>query len=176
MTARMSQEFVDERMEQLALQTLYVDYQVCDPKQRVEDIYLYFSYSTFQKLHIEDIFHVGRENLPDSEQFWRDWIELLKFKSGDLETRLLQEVVLYYDGLDGLVKMADENCGMHPSLYLTAMKEYDKNHGYEQIEKIGEKAVEKIDRKLKIRSEVALKAAYASDYLAHTENVMSFCW
>lgn len=169
-------KIVNVNLEQLALQTLYADYQVCGSKQRAEDIYLYFSYSTFQKLHIEDMFHAGRENLTDTEQFWKDWIELLKSQNGDAEARLLQEAVLYHDGLDGLVKMTDENYGVHPSLYLTIMKEYDKKHDYEQIEKVGERAVEKIDRKLKIRSEVALKAAYASDYLAHTENVMSFCW
>ncbi|MDE6053865.1 MAG: hypothetical protein K2G55_08905, partial [Lachnospiraceae bacterium] len=169
-------KIININLELLALQTLYADYQVCDMERRAEDIYLYFSHSTFQELHIEDMFHAGRENLTDTEQFWSDWIELLKSKSGDVEARLLQEAVLYHDGLDGLVKMADENCGVHPSLYLTVMKEFDKKHDYEQIEKVGERAVEKIDRKLKIRSEVALKAAQASGYLAHSENVMSFCW
>lgn len=138
-------------LEQLALLTLYADYQVQEPENRAEDIYLYFSIYTFRKLHIEDMFCVGREELDGTEQFWEDWIALLQTKSGEEESRLLQEAVLYQEGIDGLVKMADKNCDVHPSLYLSAMQEYNKKHEYFQIEKIGDRAIEKIDSKLKIR-------------------------
>lgn len=122
------------------------------------------------------MFHAGRENLTETEQFWNDWISLLKTKSGDTESRLLKEAVLYREGIEGLVKMANDNYKVHPSLYLEAMNEYDKNYGYSQIEKIGENAIEKIDSKLTIRSKIALKAACASSYLNHTEKLMLFCW
>ena len=77
---------------------------------------------------------------------------------------MLKEAVLYREGIEGLVKMANDNYKVHPSLYLEAMNEYDKNYGYSQIEKIGENAIEKIDSKLIIRSKIALKAACASSY------------
>ena len=163
-------------MKQLALLTLYADYQVQEPNNRAEDIYLYFSYATFKKLHIEDVFYVGRENLTGKEQFLNDWIALLQTKSGETEARLLTEAVFNRDGIEGLVTMADENADIHPSLYLTAMVEYSKKHDYLQMESVGENAIEKIDKKFKIRSQVALKAAYASSYLLHEENVMKFCW
>lgn len=163
-------------MEQLALLTLYADYQVQEPENRAEDIYLYFSMHTFQKIHIQDMFGAGREELDGTEQFWRDWIALLQTKGGETQGRLLQEAVLHHEGLDGLVKMADENCDMHPSLYITAVQEYDKKHDYLQMEKIGERALHKIDSKLKIRSKMALMAAYASSCLGHTEKQMQFCW
>ncbi len=169
-------EIVNIDMKQLALLTLYVAYQVREPDKRAEDIYLYFTYYAFQNLHIEDMLHVGRENLIETEQFWNDWIALLKTKSGDTESRLLKEAVLYQEGIDGLIKMANDNYKVHPSLYLEAMNEYDKNHGYSQIEKIGKKAIEKIDPNLIIRSKIALKAACAASYLNHTEMVMFFCW
>lgn len=44
------------------------------------------------------------------------------------------------------------------------------------MEKIGERAVGQIDSKLKIRSKIALMAAYASSCLMHTEQLMKFCW
>lgn len=163
-------------IRQLALLTLYADYQAKEPDKRAEDIYLYFRINSFQKLHIEDMFHAGLENLTGTEQFLKDWIELLKTKTGETEGRLLKEAVLYHEGIDGLVKMADENCQTHPSLYLAAMKEYDKNRDYNQIEKIGEKSLEKIDSRLIIRSETALKAAYASSCLMHQEKMMRFCF
>lgn len=163
-------------LEQLALLTLYVDYQIQKPENRAEDIYLYFSIYTFRKLHIQDMFCVGREELDGTEQFWEDWVALLQMKSGEAESRLLQEAVLYQEGIDGLVKMADKNCDVHPSLYLTAMQEYNNKHNYLQIEKIGDRAIEKIDSKLKIRSKIALMAAYAASCLGHAEKQMQFCW
>lgn len=163
-------------LEQLALLTLYADYQIQEPENRAEDMYLYFSIYTFSKIRIQDMFCIGREKLEGTEQFWKDWIALLKTKSGETESRLLQEAVMHQEGIEGLVKIADENCDMHPSLYLSAMQEYNQKHEYLQIEKIGDRAVEKIDSGLKIRSRIALKAAYAASCLGHTEKQMQFCW
>lgn len=137
---------------------------------------MYFSHYTFKRLHIEDVFRVGRENLTETEKFWHDWIALLQTKSGEAEGRLLKEAILYSEGIEGLVQTADENCSIHPSLYLAAMLEYERRHDYQQIEKIGERALEKIDSKLKIRSRAALIAAYASSCLMHTDKVMWFCF
>ena len=90
--------------------------------------------------------------LTGTEQFWEEWIKLLKSKSGDTESRLLKEAVVYNEGLEGLVKTADENYATHPLLYLEAMKEYDNNHNYLEMEMIGEKAISKISSNLIIRS------------------------
>ncbi|MDD3362757.1 MAG: hypothetical protein PHW34_13900 [Hespellia sp.] len=170
------EKIIREDIKQLALLTLYSNYQVKKPEERAEDAYLYFSCYAFKNLHIEDMFHVGRENLTGIEQFWRDWIRLLQTKNGDTESRLLKEAVLYNEGLEGLVKMADENYAIHPSLYLEAMGEYNKRHNYPMIEKIGEKAVAQIDPSLVIRGEIALKAACSASCLNHINKVMLFCW
>lgn len=163
-------------MKHLALLTLYSDYQALPINKRAEDIYLYFSYSTFAKLHVEEMFHVGREEPEDTEQFWKDWIALLKKENGDTEARLLKEAILYCEGIDGLYKTAKENASVHPSLYLTVMEQYDKGHLYAEIEKVGENALRIMDVNLTIRSEIALKAAFASSCLKHEEKMMQFCW
>ena len=163
-------------MKHLALLTLYADYQVLPAKKRAEDMYLYFSYSTFMKLNIEEVFHVGREELKDTEQFWEDWINLLKEKNGDTEARLLKEAVLYCKGVDGLYEMAEENVSAHPSLYLSVMEQYERGHLYDEIEKVGENALGKIDANLTIRSQIALKTAFAASCLNHEEKMMQFCW
>lgn len=170
------EKIVNVDMKELALLTLYADYQVQTPENRAEDLFLYFGIHAFQKLHIEEMFHVGREQLTDIEQFWDDWIALLKSKRGDVAGRLLQEAVLYREGVQGLTKLADESANTHPILYFTAMKEYDKNHNYSQIEAIGKRAMEKIDSDKVIRSKIALKAAAAADNLGHTEEMINFCW
>ncbi len=170
------QGIVKTDLKQLALLTLYADYQALEADRRAEDLYLYFSLRVFRDLHLEDMLHVGRENLAETEQFWVDWIALLKNKAGDVEARLLQEAVLYHDGVEGLVTMATEVCHMHPSLYLSAMQTYDRNHEYDQIEKIGEIALAKLNKSLKIRGDIALKAAYAASCLSHDEQMMRYSW
>lgn len=162
--------------KRLALLTLYADYQGLPPEKRAEDMYLYFSFPTFSEIHMEEIFHVGRERLKDAEQFWNDWIELLKKKSGAVEARLLKEAVLYCKGIKGLLELAEENASIHPSLYLTVMDEYEKEHFYEKIEEVGKNALEKIDANLTIRGEIALKTAYVSSRFMHEEEMMRFCW
>ena len=163
-------------MKHLALLTLYADYQVLPAKERARDIYLYFSSSAFTKLHLEEMFHVGREELEETEQFWEDWIDLLKAKNGDIEARLLKEAVLYCRGIDGLHEMERENASVHPSLYLSVMEQYEKGHLYDEIENVGEDALSKINANLRIRSEIALKAAFAASCLNHEEKMMQFCW
>ncbi len=169
-------DIIKTDLRQLALLALYADYQVLDADKRAENLYLYFSHRSFQNLHLEDMLHVGRENLEGTEKFWDDWIALLKTKRGDVEAGLLREAVLYRDGIEGLAAMADKVCGTHPSLYLGAMEAYDRNHEYEQIEKIGASALESLDKRLKIRGEIALKTAYAASCLSHDEQMMRFCW
>lgn len=163
-------------LKQLALLTLYAAYQVQEPAGRAEELYLYFSHPAFHQLHIEDMFHVGRENLEETGQFLEDWIALLLEKTGDSSDRLLQDAVLYYEGLEGLANRAATHGAAHPALYLAAMREYEKNHDYLHMEETGKQAVERIDPGLAIRSVVALKAAYAASCLAHTDEVYQFCW
>lgn len=170
------ERIIHTALRQLALLTLYADYQVLEPERRAEDMYLYFSHTAFHSLCMEDVFHAGRENLTETDRFWEKWITLFKTKSGETEGKLLKEAVLYREGVEGLVNAADENCQTHPSLYLAAMAEYDRVHNYAKMEELGKKAMEKIDRGLVIRSEIAMKAAYASSCLAHKEEVMRFCW
>lgn len=169
-------DIIHTDMKQLALLTLYADYQVLEPEKRAEEIYQYFSHDTFRKIHMEDMLYVGRESLKNMEEFWEDWIALLKTKSGDTEGRLLKEAVLYCDGIEGLVQMAEENAETHPSLYLFAMNEYEKNYAYDKIEEIGKKALEKLDSTLLMRGKIALKTAFASSCLQHEEEMMRFCW
>lgn len=163
-------------LKQLALLTLYAAYQALDADRRAEDLYLYFSHRAFQDLHLEDMLQVGREELAETARFWEDWITLLKNEEGDVEARLLQEAVLYQGDVERLVAVAEEVCNLHPSLYLAAMEAYHKRHEYEQIDKIAETALIKIDKRLKIRGDIALKAAYAASCLSHDEQMMRFCW
>ena len=93
-----------------------------------------------------------------------------------MEARLLKEAILYTRGVNGLYEIAKENASIHPSLYLSVMDEYEKKHAYEKVEEIGENALNDIDVNLKIRSTIALKAAFASSCLNHYDKMIYFCW
>lgn len=82
-------EIISADLKQLALSALYAEYQVRDARDRAEALYSYFSLYPFKELHIEDVFCAGRENPEGTDQFWKDWIALLKTKSGSMESRLL---------------------------------------------------------------------------------------
>lgn len=169
-------DLIHADLKQFALLTLYADYQILDPEERAADLYLYFSHSAFSVLHMEEMFSAGRENLKDTDRFWRDWICLLKSKKGNTEARLLKEAVLYTEGTEGLSRLADENALLHPSLYLSVMAEYEKGHLYEKIEETGKRAMDILDVEYKIRGEIARRSAVASSYLDHEEEMMQFCW
>ena len=162
-------------LKQLALMVLYIDYQVCDRKERAADMYTYFNYHIFQDIHVEEMRHIGREELKEENAFWEDWIEILSSKTGNLEARLLKEAVLHTKGADGLADIARKNYLKHPSLYLEALKEYEMNHEYQKMADLGTEAVNNIDKKYRIRSEIALKASFAEGYLEH-EDKMKELW
>lgn len=59
---------------------------------------------------------------------------------------------------------------------MAVLEQYDRGHLYDEIEKVGENALSNIDVNLTIRSEIALKTAFASSCLNHEEKMMQFCW
>lgn len=163
-------------LKDMALMTLYADYQSLSKEKRAEDIYLYINISPFCELHIEDMFYVGREQLEDAERFWQDWIHLLMTKKGDVEGRLLKEAVLYVEGLDGLFRLAVKNSDVHPTLYFDLMEEYEKEHDYKKMEEIGDQALLIIKEDEELRNKIALRSAFAASNLGHEEKMMQFCW
>ena len=79
------------------------------------------------------------------------------------------------DVLIGSCGCGEQKPALHPSLYLTAMEEYEKAHDYGAVEELGKRALEKLGAGLVVRSRVALKAAHASSFLGHTDEMMRFC-
>lgn len=169
-------EIIFMDLKQIALLTLYAGYQFYEKEKRAEELYLYFSHGVFWDLHMEDMLHVGREELSDVDAFWKDWIALLKTKQGDREARLLKEAILYTEGAAGLKKAAGEIGKTHPFLYLDALTEYEKNHDYESVESLGVEAMDQLEKSLTVRSTIALRTAYAASVLSQEDVVMECCW
>lgn len=157
-------------LQKMALQTLYATYQVHKAENRAKELFYYFQYHIFQKIHMEDMLKVGREELQELNIFWENWIQFLEEEKGDLAGRLLKEAVIYYKGVEGLEEASIRNYNSHPSLALATLYEYANSYNYKKMEKIGIEALKNIDTSLKIRSEIALMTAFSAEYLQHTKN------
>ncbi len=174
------EEMVEEKLvavdlKVLALDVLYLDYQLQPANKRASSLYSYFSYPYFKEIHIEDIFSIGREELRDTELFFQSWIDFLMQQSGDIAARLLKEGILYYKGTEGLVEMARQGYKEQPSVYMAALLEYEKAHNYEKMKEIGKEALDQLECDLKIRGEIALKTAQAS-FCVNDSDLMKKCW
>jgi len=169
------EELVSVNLKVFALDVLYSNYQLQTAAQRASVLYSYFAYPYFKDIHIEDIFSIGREELRDTDMFLQSWIDFLMRQSGEVAARLLREGLLYYKGTEGLLEMARKSYKEHPSLYLAGLLEYEKTHDYEKIKEIGKEALDRIESDLKIRGEIALKAAQASHCVNDSE-FMRKCW
>ena len=174
------EEMVDEKLvgvnlKVLALDVLYSSYQFQTATQRASVLYSYFTYPYFKEVHIEDIFSIGREELRDTDIFLQSWIDFLMQQSGEVAVRLLKEGLLYYKGTEGLLEMARKGYKEHPSVYLAALLEYEKTHDYEKMKEVGKEALDRVGSDLKIRGEIAIKAAQASHCVNDSE-FMRKCW
>lgn len=169
------EELVGVNLKVLAQDVLYSNYQLQTATQRASVLYSFFTYPYFKEIHIEDIFSIGREELRDTDTFLQSWIDFLMQQSGEIAARLLKEGLLYYKGTEGLLEMARRGYKEHPSVYLAALLEYEKTHDYEKMKEIGKEALDRIESDLKIRSEIAMKAAQAS-YFMNDSEFMKKCW
>lgn len=167
---------INFNLTRFALNILYAKYQISAPEKRAADLYTYFTYSVFRDIHMEDILERGREELKGLDRFWNDWISLLETKQGNTESRLLREAAFCYGGEDGLAQVARRNFKTHPSISLAVMEEYQKSHSYEEMLDFAPKALEEIDRNLKIRGQIAEKAALAASYEERRDDVRRFCY
>lgn len=173
-------EMVNEKLtginlRTIALDALYSEYQLQPAEKRAESLYEYFMYPYFYNIRIEDIFSIGREELRDTDMFFESWVDFLRGQMGETAARLLKEGILYYKGVDGLAEMARKEYVNHPSAYLAVLLEYEKTHDYLKMKEIGKEALDKLDRNLKLRGEIAIKTAQAA-WCVNDLELMRGCW
>ena len=169
------EELLDEglitvNLENLALHVLFAVYQKAAPEERARVLYDYFSISFFKNINLENMLSLGKEELKDLPQFWEAWIALLSETPGDTAQRLLEEAVIYQHGEDGLLAAARLACENHPSLYLRTLQALEQLHDSEKLLEIGKEALEKVNKKYVVRSEIALKTGEAAIDLGGEED------
>lgn len=169
-----NEKLISVNLENLALYVLYASYQTADPRYRAQKLYEYFSIHFFKTVSLERMFSLGREELGEQQEFWDDWISLLSKKSGDTAQRLLEEAVRYRSGDAGLLEAARLASGTHPSLYLKALQSFEQLHDHVKQLEVGKEALERVEKKYVIRSEIALKTAEAAIRLDKVEEAEGY--
>lgn len=166
---------VSINLTNLALHTLYAVYQTCPKEERARRLYVYFEVHFFENIRIEDMLSLGREELGELPEFWDAWIELLCNAAGDKEARLLKEAVNFQRGEDKMLDVARIAYEKHPSLYLEVLMGLERLHDYERQLLVGKEALEKIDKKYILRSEISLKTAESAIWMGE-EDYVEDCW
>jgi len=156
------EKLVSINLRVLALNVLYAEYQLQPADNRAPRLFSYFSLSYFKDIHIEDILSVGREDLDGLDLFFQAWIDFLMLQKGEVAARLLREGALYFRGTQGLVEAARLCYGLHPSLYMAAVLEYEKVNAFESMLEIGKEALVNLAGDCRLRGEIAVKVAQAS--------------
>lgn len=168
------EKLISVNLENLALYVLYAAYQDAAPKERARKLYDYFSISFFKKVSLENMLGLGKDELESLSQFWDAWIGLLIERQGDTERRLLEEAVIYQRGEEELLSVARLACEKHPSLYLRTLQSLEQLHDSRRLLEIGKEALENVNEKYVLRSEIALKTAEAAINLGNEEEAKVF--
>lgn len=164
-----AEELLKLDLTSICLNTLYCDYQVQDRTKRVEDIHTYFRYPLFQKIQIQDMFQVGRQQLDDENDFWNEWIQYLLVSENNTDSRLLKEAIEFCCDEQMVSDFAEKYYNSHPALYLYAIDACVRKRNVQKALQLSKSAMEKLDVQWRIRSEIAKKAAEIADSLDAVE-------
>lgn len=157
-------EMQGERLVSVNCQTLfdhgiYAVYQVTEAPRRAQRVYTYATSNPFiGRVSLEEMPHVGPEELDGLPAFWASWIELLLQRTGDEEERYLEETVLHQCTEEEMVETAHRASASHPALYLAVIRRL-RGTNLPLARRAAEAALTDVDERYVMRGEIALAAA-----------------
>lgn len=144
------EEFIEEfrlkiNIYSTSIEELYAIYMVTDKNERANELYNHYGWYGNVSIKLEDLFTIGPEKLPDFELFLIDWIELLKTKSNDNVSKLLEEAFVYLEGKEAYEKYAKELSKSFPVFYFHWFENMFENKDYKKIIDESEQGFEAIE-------------------------------
>jgi hypothetical protein len=154
------EELIAENLIHVDLTTLRMDflyalYMSTPQEERAQALFDYMSRWASPSLKLENVLQQGDQEPDHLKEFYADWIALLQKSEGVYELDLLIEALRFEDQ-GRLPQVAKEYCNVHPGLYVEEIQDADDD---EEIMAIVDEALERIDEKYVIRSEIALEGA-----------------
>ena len=107
-------------------------------------------------LNIHGMIHVSLEDLPELDQFGKQWIDYLgKLKGDQIITDLLKEAVRLFEGIKGLKELAIEKGHQYPGSFVDWLDSLKKEKNYKEMIRVASMGLEKLSDRLAIRARIA---------------------
>ena len=161
--------------EKFVKECLYLIYMGNESEDRAEELFCMMGNFENYSIRLADIMQMGKDELPEFDEFLTKWIAYLGQKKVKLAEDLLKEAQSFVQDdtvlLDNARKYAEE----HPVLYKQLLEmnlESDKN---EEMYQIGMEALHKIPVSYTVRSDIALLTAVFAQKSQEKEKAER-CW
>ncbi len=164
-----SENIVNVNLKKVAIDLLYLNYIVSEKDDRIETIFGVYSLDIAQNVKLEDIFSNGPEALKDINSFMNNWIDFLKEKRGSFISELLEDAIIYKDGMEGLLVLAEQFPNKYPEYYVKYFQDVLERKEFKIILDKGRAALEKIDKTKILRSKIAYIMAISAKELNNKE-------
>lgn len=168
-------ELLKCNLKQIILDTVYCAYHAVPPAKRPEAVYGVIVNAKRDEITLEAIMQHGDEELPALGEFLPLWITYLGDKTGHDADRLILEAAGLLNAVSLEVQYAEKYAAVHPGLYLNIL-ESEKYVAANDMVSIGIEAMEKIPKKYRIRSRVALKTAEYAIAAAREPSLQEKCY
>jgi hypothetical protein len=159
-------EMIDTDLEETGLKYLRSIYLSEKPLSRPEALFngiRNLSYLS-QDATIHGMSNVAMEDLPELNQFGKQWIDFLKKQKEDrIVTPLLKDSVRLFEGTKGLETLALEKGHQFPGAYVEWLEALKKEKNYREMIRVSRLGLEKLSDRLIIRARIA-------DYLHEAAN------
>ena len=150
-------KFMSTPISSLCSYIIYITYQISENK--AENIYNYFkNYEIFSNESIGKATLLGTEIMRNLDEFCEEWIKALIKQKGETEYHLLQEAFDYIEYKE-YEKYIDEITVNQPKIFIDIFNYLKKENKVDELIELGKKALNTIDRKSEVGSDIALYLA-----------------
>jgi hypothetical protein len=151
-------EMIETDMDEAGLKYLRCVYLTETPSERPNAIWNAISMISFdaKDLNIHGLINVSTEELPQLEEFGRQWREFLKKqKVSSLSANLLKEAVRLFQGVKGLETLAMKEGDRFPGAFVEWLEALKKENKDEEIIRAAGLALKRLPDRLLIRAKIA---------------------
>lgn len=144
--------------KKLVVESLYLSYCANELEERADALYIMIQNAKVRDISLETVMQCGEE-LPELQEFLPKWMEHLGKQSSYIAQVLLNEAINLTNNPDDLLKSARAYYEQHPGLYRKYIFENQNKLRCDELIAVGREALEKINKKYLVRSEIALQLA-----------------
>ena len=151
-------EMMETNLEEAGLRYLRSIYMSEKPLSRPEALFRGISGLSYlcRNTTIHGMIHVSMEDLPELDQFAKEWIEYLKKqKENHIVTNLLKEAVRLFEGIKGLETLALERGHQFPGAFVEWLEVLKKDGNYHEMVRVAKLGLETLSDRLTIRGQIA---------------------